>query len=94
MVKYNIAMLQAMVSVKPIGPINKIHRRPKLSTLWHLKCQFIDGIHKVGKDKLSLDVHVGYILSKEAFALFSSKGWRNQGGRGVLQNPRNSNNRD
>ena len=73
MVKYTIATLQAMVGVKTTGPIDKIHEGLTFSTLWHLKFQLIDNLHKVGNIKFPLDGHSGYILSKESYALFSSK---------------------
>ena len=73
MVKYTIATLQAMVGAKPTGPIDKIHKRPTFSTLWHLQCQIVDVLRKVGNVKFPLDGHAGYILSKEACVLFSIK---------------------
>ena len=75
MVKYTIAMLQAMVGAKPTNPIGNIHERPTLITLCHLQCQLINGLRKVGNIKFPLDGHIGYILSKQAFALFLSKEW-------------------
>ena len=57
MVKYTIATLQAMVGAKPTGPINKIHKQPNFSTLWHSQRQIFNGIRKVGNVKSSLDVH-------------------------------------
>ena len=76
MTKYTIATLQAMVGVKPTGPIDKIQKRLTFSTLWHLQCQIVDGLHKVGNVNSPLDGHTGYILLKEVFTLFSSKEWR------------------
>ena len=76
MVKYNIAMIQAMVSVKPTGPIDNTRKRPIFSTLWHLQHQLIDGKLKLGNVKFTLDGHAGYILSKETLTLFLSKEWR------------------
>ena len=76
MVKYTISTLQAMVGTKPTGPINNIRERPIFSTLWYLQRQIIDSLSKLGNAKLPLDGHVSYILSKDSFALFSSKQWR------------------
>ena len=76
MVKYTIATLQTMLGAKLTGPINKIHKRPTFSTLWNIQHHIIDGLRKIGNFKLPLDGHVGYILSKEAFSLLSSKEWR------------------
>ena len=76
MVKYTIAILQAMVGAKPNGTINKIHKNPTFSTLWHLQRQLVDRMHKVGNIKFPLDGHTDYILSKEPFALFLGKEWR------------------
>ena len=76
MVKHNVSTLQAMFDAKLTGPIDKIDGRPTFRTLWHLQRQLIEGPGKVGNFKLPLEGHVGYILSKEAFTLFSSKEWR------------------
>ena len=76
MVKYTIATLQAMVGADPTGPIDKIHERPTFSTLWHLQCQIVDGLLKVGNVQFPLDGQSGYILSKETFDLFLRKEWR------------------
>ena len=62
-----------MVGAKLTGPIDKIHERPTFSTLWQLQRQIINRISKLGNVKFTLDGHAGYILSKEAFALFLSK---------------------
>ena len=64
MVKYTIAMLQAMVGAKPTGPIDKIHERPTFSTLWHLQLQLVNGLRKVGNANFPLDGRAGYIFSK------------------------------
>ena len=61
MVKYAIATVHSMVGAKPTDPINKIHKCPIFSTLWHLQRQIIDGLFKVGNAKFSLDSHTGYI---------------------------------
>ena len=76
MVKYTIATLQAMIGAKLAGPINKIHERPTFSNLWHLRRHLVDGLQKLGKFKFYLGGHDGYILLKEAFALFSNKEWK------------------
>ena len=73
MVKYTIATLQAMVGAKPTNPIGNIHERPAFITLWHLQCQIVNVLRKLGNVNFPLDSHTGYILSKEAFALLSSK---------------------
>ena len=74
--KYTIATLQAMVGAKTTGPIDKIHERPTFRTLWHLQHHLVSILRKVGNVKLPLDSHSGYILSKEASTLFSSKDWK------------------
>ena len=76
MVKYAIATLQAMVSTKLTSPIKNIHERPTFNNLWHLQRQLVEGLCKLVSVKLTLDGHVIYILSKDAFTLFSSKEWR------------------
>ena len=68
--KYTINALQAMVRVKLTSPIDKIHERPTFSTLWKLQRQLFGGLNKVGNIKSPLDVHAGYILLKEVFAIF------------------------
>ena len=73
MAKYTIATLQAMVGVKPTDPIDNIHKRPNLSTIWHPQCHILYGLRKVGNFNFPLDGQAGYILSKEAFTFFSSK---------------------
>ena len=73
MVNYTISTLQAMVGANPTGPIDNIHEGLTFITLWHLKFQLIDNLHKVGNFKFPLDGHSGYILSKDSYALFSSK---------------------
>ena len=65
-----------MVGVNPTGPVNKIHERPTFSNIWHLQSELVEGQRKVGNFTFPLDVHAGYILSKEAFALFSRKEWK------------------
>ena len=62
-----------MVGANPTGPIDKIKERPKLSSIWHLQYQLVDGVKKVGNVQFPLDGHVIYILSKEAFSLFYIK---------------------
>ena len=79
MVKYTIAMLQAMVVAKPTGPIYKIHELPTFIILCNLQRQLVDGLCKVGNFKFLLDVHAGCILSKEAFVLFLIKECRDPG---------------
>ena len=79
MVKYTIATLQAMIGAKPTGPINNIHEHPSLSTIWNLQRQISNGLSKVVNVKSPLDGHTGYIWSKEVFALFLNKGWKDPG---------------
>ena len=74
-VEYTISTLQAIVSAKPDGLSDKTHEHPNFSTLWHLQRKLVDGLHKIGNVKLPMDSHTGYILSKEAFNLLSSKEW-------------------
>ena len=68
-----VATLQAMVSAKPTGPIDKIHKHLTFSNLCHLQSQLVDDLRKVGNVKYPLDWHASYILSKEEFNLFSVK---------------------
>ena len=65
-----------MVGKKPTGPIDKIHERQKIITLCNLQLQIVGRLRKVGNVKSSLYSHASYILSKEAFTLFSSKEWK------------------
>ena len=62
-----------MVGANPTGPINKIHKRLALSTLWRLQRQLVNDLRKVVNVKFPIGVHSGYILSKEDFSLFSVK---------------------
>ena len=78
MVKYTISILQAMIGAKTTGTINKIHENPTFSMLWPLQRQIVDRLQKIGNIKFSLDGHTNYILSKEYFALFLSKEWRDK----------------
>ena len=75
MVTYTIESLQALVGAKPVGPINNIHERPTFSSLWHLQQQLVEGLRKVTNTAYPNDGHSGYILSKEAFALYSTREW-------------------
>ena len=75
MVKYTIEALQALVGAKPVGPINPIHERRTISYLWHLQQQLVEGLRKVTNTAYPNDGHSGYILSREAFALYSTKEW-------------------
>ena len=76
MVKYIISTLHAMVGAKPTGSIKNIHERPNFSTLFHLQRQIVDSLRKVGNVKFFLEIHTGYILSKEALPLLLSEEWR------------------
>ena len=73
MVTYTIEAIQALVGAKPVGPINPIHERPTFSSLWHLQQQLVEGLRKVTITAYPNDGHSGYILYKEAFALYSTK---------------------
>ena len=75
MVTYTIEALQALVGAKSVGPINPIHERPPFSYLWHLHQQLVEGLRKVTNTDYPNDGHLGYILSKEVFALYSTKEW-------------------
>ena len=75
MVTYTIEELQDLVSEKPVGPIDPIHERPTFSSLWHLQQQLVEGLWKVKNTDYPNGGHSGYILSKEAFALYSMKEW-------------------
>ena len=75
MVTYTTEALQALVGAKPVGPIDPIHERPTFSSLWHLQQQLVEGLRKVTNTAYPNDGHSGYILSKESFALYSTKEW-------------------
>ena len=75
MVTYTIEALQALVGAKSLGPINTIHDRPTLSSLWHLQQQLVEGLRKVTNTAYPNYGHLDNILSKEAFALYSNKKW-------------------
>ena len=75
MVTYNIKALKALVGSKPVGPIDGIHERPTFSSLWHLQKQLVEGLRKLTNTAYPNDGHLGYILSREAFALYSTKEW-------------------
>ena len=75
MVTYTIEALQALVGAKPVGPINPIHERPTFPSLWHPQQQLVEGLRKVTNTAYPNDGHLGYILSKEEFALYSTKEW-------------------
>ena len=72
---YTIESLQALVGAKPVGPINPIHESPTFSSLWHLQQQLVEGLRKVTNMAYPNDGQWGYILSKEAFYLYSNKEW-------------------
>ena len=73
MVTHIIEALQALVGAKPVGPIDTIHERPTFSSLWHLHQQLVEGLRKVSNTAYTNECHLGYILSQEAFALYSTK---------------------
>ena len=73
MVTYTIEALQALVGAKPVGPIDPIHKRPTFSSLWHLQQQLVEGLRKVTNTAYPNDGQSGYILSREVFALYSTK---------------------
>ena len=58
-----------------MGLINPIHERPTFSSLWHLQQQLVEGLSKVTNTAYPNDGQSGYILSKEAFAIYSTKEW-------------------
>ena len=70
---YTIEALQSLVGAKPVGPIDPIHGRPTFSYLWHLQQQLVKGLRKVTNTPYPNDGHSGHILSKESFALYSTK---------------------
>ena len=76
MVTYTIEALQAVVGAKPVGPIDPIHERPTFSSLWHLQQQLVEGLQKVINTAHPNDSHSEYILSREAFSLYSNKEWQ------------------
>ena len=76
MVTYTSKALQALVGAKPVGPIDPIHERPTVSSLWHLQQQLVGGLQKVTTTAYPNDSHSGYILSREAFDLYLTKEWQ------------------
>ena len=70
---YTIEALQALVGAKSVGPIDPIHEHPNFSSLWHLQQQLVEGLQNVTNTAYPNDGHSGYILSREAFALYSTK---------------------
>ena len=76
MVTYTIEALRALVGTKPVGPIDPIHERPTFSSLWHLQQHLVEGLRKVTNTAYTNDGHSGYILSREAFALYLTKEWQ------------------
>ena len=70
---YTIKSLQALVGAKPVGPIDPIHERPTFSSIWHLQQKLGEGLQKVTNTTYTNDGHSGYILSREAFALYLTK---------------------
>ena len=75
MVTYTIEALQALVGAKPVGPINPINECPAFSSRWHLQKQLVEGLRKVTNTAYPNDAHSGYILSREEFAIYSTKEW-------------------
>ena len=73
MVTYTIEALHALVGAKPVGPIDKIHERPTFSSLWDLQKQLVEGLRKVTNTAYPNDGPSVYILSIEAFSLYSTK---------------------
>ena len=73
MVTYTIDALQALFGAKPVGTIDPIHERPTFFYLWHLQKQLVEGLQKVTNTAYPHDEHLGYILSIESFALYSTK---------------------
>ena len=67
--------LQAFVGAKPVGPIDPIHECPTFSYLWHLQQQLVEGTRKLTNTAYSNYGRLRYIVSKEAFALYSTKEW-------------------
>ena len=76
MLTYTIDALYALVGAKPVGPINPIHDHPIFSSLWHLQQQLVEGLRKVTNTAYINDGHSRYILSRETFALYSTKEWK------------------
>ena len=75
MVTYTIEAIQALVSEKPVRPIDPIHECPTFSSLWHLHQQLVEVLRKVTNTAYPNYGHSGYILSKEEFSLYSTKYW-------------------
>ena len=70
---YTIEALHALVGAKPVGSIDQIHERPTFSSLWYLQQQLVEGLRKVTNTAYPNDGHSGYILSRYAFSLHSTK---------------------
>ena len=60
-----------------IGPIGKIQGRPSFSSLWHLRAQLIAGTKRIKNYDHPTNGHSGYIMSRQEYALLSTKEWTN-----------------
>ena len=72
MVKYSAENIRTV-----IGPIDKIQGRPSFSSLWYLRAQLIAGTKRIKNDDHPTNGHSGYIMSRQEYALLSTKEWTN-----------------
>ena len=72
MVLYSLKDVNALLS-----PIQKIHGRPTLGSLWHLAQQFYDALRKLDHADHPTDGWSGYLMTPEEFALRSATTWTN-----------------
>ena len=72
MVKYSAENIRTA-----IGPIDKIQGIPRFSNLWHLRAQLITGTKRIKNDDHPTNGHSGYIMSRQEYALISTKEWTN-----------------
>ena len=72
MVKYSAENIRTT-----IGPIDKIQGRPSFSSLWHLCAHLTAGTKRIKNYDHPTNGHSGYIMSRQEYALLSTKDWTN-----------------
>ena len=72
MVKYSAENIMTV-----IGTIDKIQGQPSFSSLWHLCAQLIPGTKRIKNNNHPTNGHYGYIMSRQEYALLSTKEWTN-----------------
>ena len=70
MVLYSLEDVNVLLS-----PIQKIHGRPTLGSLWHLAQQFYDALRKLDHADHPTDGWSGYLMTPEEFSLRSATAW-------------------